>query len=143
VQGFDLDWVSEALPVLSSCCLDSDRGTMQGLTQFREIESILLARRSELIQTTSWFFNVILLVVVLGGFGWFLQVQYETNKDRPQEKRIPFTPTVWYSATRNVRSEEYAGQLQPFEIETRYGLSGPTDRDGPTEVHGTDYSTPD
>jgi hypothetical protein len=115
---------------------------MQGLTQVREIESILLARRSELVQTTSWFFNLFLLVVVLGGFVWFLQVQYETNKDLPQEKRIPFTPTVWYSATRNVRGEEYASQLQPFETETRYGVSGSSGGSSSDEVSGIDYDGP-
>lgn len=87
------------------------------------IENSLLQRRDELAQTTSWMFNVVLLVVVLGSFVWFLYVQYETNKETvEQEKRIPFEPQVWYSATRNVRSEEYGSQLQPFEIETGYGI---------------------
>jgi len=115
---------------------------MQDLSQLGQIESILLARRSELVQATSWFFNLFLLVAVLGSFGWFLYVQYETNKDVPQEKRIPFTPTVWYSATRNVRSEEYASQLQPFEIETRYGVSGSSGGSGSDEVSGIDYDGP-
>lgn len=106
---------------------------MQGLGQ---IESTLLARRSELVQSTSWVFSVIILCAVLGGFGWFLKVQYELNAEKPQEKRIPFVPTVWYSATRNLRSEEYAGQLQPFEIETRYGVSGSANGGSPAEVHG-------
>ena len=112
---------------------------MQGIGQ---IESTLLARRSELVQSTSWIFSVVILCAVLGGFGWFLKVQYEMNAEKPVEKRIPFTPTVWYSATRNVRSEEYAGQLQPFEIETRYGVSRPDDGSGPTEVSGVDYGSP-
>jgi hypothetical protein len=102
------------------------------------IESTLLARRSELVQSTSWFFSVIVLCAVLGGFGWFLKVQYEMNAAKPEEKRIPFTPTTWYSATRNLRSEEYAGQLQPFEIETRYGVSGSSNGSGTTEVQGID-----
>jgi uncharacterized membrane protein YgcG len=100
------------------------------------IESTLLARRSELVQSTSWIFSVVVLCAVLGGFGWFLKVQYEMNAAKPEEKRIPFVPTVWYSATRNVRSEEYAGQLQPFEIETRYGISGSADGGSTAEVHG-------
>lgn len=105
------------------------------------IESTLLARRSELVQSTSWFFSVIVLFAVLGGFGWFLKVQYEMNAAKPQEKRIPFTPTTWYSATRNLRSEEYAGQLQPFEIETRYGVSGSSNGGGSTEIHGINGSS--
>jgi hypothetical protein len=53
-----------------------------------------------------------------------LKVQYETTAEHAEEeKRIPFEPQTWYSATRNVRSEEYGSQLQPFEIETRYGVS--------------------
>jgi len=106
---------------------------MQGLGQ---IESTLLARRSELVQSTSWIFSLLVLCAVLGGFGWFLKVQYEMNAAKPEEKRIPFTPTVWYSATRNVRSEEYAGQLQPFEIEARYGIQGSADGSSSAEVHG-------
>ena len=82
---------------------------MQGLADIGRVESVLLARRSELVQSTSFVFSVVVLVVVLGGFAWFLQLQYQMTKDAPQEKRIPFEPTVWYSATRNVRSEEYAG----------------------------------
>jgi hypothetical protein len=35
---------------------------------------------------------------------------------------------------RNVRSEEYGRQLQPFEIETRYGLPWPARWRGTEEV---------
>ena len=111
---------------------------MQTLADLGRVESVLLARRSELVQSTSFAFSAIVLIVVLGGFAWFLKVQYELNKEKPQEKRIPFAPTVWYSATRNLRSEEYAGQLQPFEIETRYGVSGSSNGSGTTEVQGID-----
>ena len=88
------------------------------------IENSLLQRRDELVQQTSFFFNIVLLVLVLGSFAFFLKVQYETTAEHvEEEKRIPFEPQVWYSATRNVRSDEYGSQLQPFEVETRYGLS--------------------
>jgi hypothetical protein len=88
------------------------------------IESSLLMRKNQLVQETSMLFNWILLVVVLAGFGYFLHVQYEATAIAETEKavRIPFEPQVWYSATRNVRSEDYGGQLQPHEIETRYGV---------------------
>jgi hypothetical protein len=87
------------------------------------IENSLLQRRDELAQATSWFFNLVLLVLVLGSFAYFLYVQYHTHAEEvEQEKRIPFEPQVWYSATRNVRSEEYGRQLQPFETEAGYGL---------------------
>ena len=89
-----------------------------------KVESSLLVRKNQLVQETSLFFNFVLLVLVLGGFGYFLYVQYEATAiaEQEQEKRIPFEPQVWYSATRNVRSEEYGRQLQPFEVETRYGV---------------------
>ena len=87
------------------------------------IESSLLQRRDEIAQTTSWMFNIVLLVVVLGSFGYFLSVQYQMNKDAIEEdKRIPFEPQVWYSASRNVRSEEYGSQLKPYEIEAGHGI---------------------
>jgi len=87
------------------------------------IENSLLQRRDELAQATSWAFNLVLLGLVLSGFAYFLYVQYNTHQTEVQEeKRIPFEPQVWYSAVRNVRSEEYGRQLQTFEIETRYGL---------------------
>ena len=107
---------------------------MQGI---EHIESVLIARRSELVQSTSFLFSAAVLVFVVGCFGWFLSVQYEMNAQKPEEKRIPFTPTVWYSATRNVRNEEYAGQLQPFEIETQYGVPRPGDGSGATDIYGT------
>jgi hypothetical protein len=88
------------------------------------IENSLLQRRNELVEQTSFAFNMFLLGLVIVSFLYFLKVQYETTAQQvDEEKRIPFEPTVWYSATRNVRSEEYGSQLQPFEIETRYGVS--------------------
>jgi hypothetical protein len=93
------------------------------LADRNSIENALLSRKATLMQQTSMVFNIILLVLVLSGFGYFLYVQYTTTAQQvDEEKRIPFEPQVWYSATRNVRSDEYGGQLQPFEIETGYGL---------------------
>ena len=88
------------------------------------VESSLLERKNQLVQETSMLFNWFLLVLVLSGFGYFLYTQYNATAAAEQEaeKRIPFEPQVWYSATRNVRSDEYGSQLQPFEVETRYGL---------------------
>ena len=89
------------------------------------IESALLVRRDHIVQTTSMAFNLILLGLVLTGFAYFLYVQYHSHQEEEEtEKRIPFTPTTWYSATRNVRSEEYGRQLEPFEAEAGYGVQG-------------------
>jgi hypothetical protein len=99
------------------------------------IEGILIQRRDDLVQATSWVFNLVLLGLVLAGFGYFLYTQYKTTQEtQEQEKRIPFEPQVWYSATRNVRSEEYGSQLQPHEIETRYGVPGSAGRIGENSV---------
>ena len=88
------------------------------------IESSLLERKNQLVQQTSMAFNWILLALVLAGFAYFLYVQYTATAQAQleEEKRIPFEPQVWYSATRNVRSEEYGHQLQPYEAEAGYGL---------------------
>lgn len=84
------------------------------------IESQLLLRRDQLVQATAWTFNLVLLVGVIASFVVFLYVQYNRTTQEVQEtKRIPFTPTTWYSATRNVRSEEYG---RTPDIETGYGV---------------------
>jgi hypothetical protein len=103
------------------------------------IESSLLARRDELIQATAWTFNMTLLAIVLVSFGYFLYVQYHIHQEQEgTEKRIPFTPVPWYSATRNVRSEEYGRQLQPLETEIGYGIPGPADGGSGGAVYETD-----
>ena len=80
------------------------------------IESQLLLRRDQLVQATAWTFNLALLLLIVGGFVTFLYVQYTAHTQEVQEtKRIPFTPVQWYSATRNVRNEEY-GQTPDPEI---------------------------
>jgi hypothetical protein len=89
------------------------------------IESQLLLRRDQLVHATAWTFNAVALIVILGTFIYFLYVQYHATAEKVEEKRIPFKPTTWYSATRNIRDEEYGSQLQPFEAEARLGLPGP------------------
>jgi uncharacterized membrane protein YebE (DUF533 family) len=98
---------------------------MQHLSSLGAIESMLIGRRNELTQASSTVFNVLLLALVLSTFAYFLYVQYHSTQETTEEKRIPFKPTTWYSATRNVRDEEYGSQLQPFEAEARLGLPGP------------------
>jgi hypothetical protein len=98
---------------------------MQHLAYLGAVESSLIGRRNELVQTTATLFNVALLGLVLSTFAYFLYVQYQSNKEETKEKRIPFKPTTWYSATRNVRDEEYGQNVSPSEIEARLGLPGP------------------
>jgi len=82
------------------------------LTDLNRIESSLLARRNDIVNTTSMFFNFLLLAAVLVGFGFFLYTQYEAKANEVPKVDIPFKPVAWYSATRNVRSEDYS---QPFD----------------------------
>lgn len=105
------------------------------------IESNLVQRKQDLIQASSWMMNIVMLVLVVGGFGCFLYIQYyATAKEEAETKRIPFEPVPWLSATRNVRMEEYGRQLKPREAQTGYGLPGAIDGDGFSSVYG-DYTS--
>lgn len=87
------------------------------------IENSLLIRRDHIAQATSWTFNLILLGLVLLTFFGFLYVQYNSQHEELEEKRIPFKPTTWYSATRNIRAEEYGRDLETLETQVGYGIS--------------------
>ena len=104
----------------------------------RRIESNLIERKHELVQASSWFMNLVILVITIIGFGLFLYSQYNT---KPEEvKHIPFEPVPWLSATRNVRMEEYGRQLQPREAQIGYGLPESIGGDGFSSVYG-DYTS--
>jgi hypothetical protein len=90
------------------------------LADLTRIESSLIMRRNEIVQATSNMFNMVLLGLVLTGFAYFLYIQYETTKEKIPEQRIPFKPVAWYSATRNVREEEYS---QPYEVDVSFANS--------------------
>jgi len=105
------------------------------------IETNLIERKNELVQASSWMTNIVMLVLVIVGFGTFLYAQYHsTAQEEAETKRIPFEPVPWLSATRNVRMEEYGRQLKPREAQTGYGLPGPIDGDGFSSVYG-DYTS--
>ena len=92
-------------------------------SDLNRIENQLLLRRDQLVQATAWTFNLALLALVLGTFVFFLYTQYNSTKQEEQEqKRIPFTPVTWYSATRNVRNEEYG---QTSETQAGHGVPEP------------------
>ena len=105
------------------------------------IETNLIERKNELVQASSWMMNIVMLVLVVCGFGLFLYIQYHaTAKEVEETKRTPFEPIPWLSATRNVRMEEYGRQLQPREAQIGHGLPGPIDGDGFSSVYG-DYTS--
>jgi hypothetical protein len=99
--------------------MESVYKTMQlvDFSDLNRIENSLLSRRSEIVQATSMMFNVVLLGLVLTGFGYFLYIQYQNTAAKIPEHNIPFKPQVWYSATRNVREEDYS---QPYELGTSF-----------------------
>ena len=72
----------------------------------------------------AWWFNVILLVIVVGSFGFFLYTSHGTAT--PEELvKIPFEPRTWNNAVRNVPTTEY-GQLP--QTQTSGGIQGFTHR---------------
>jgi hypothetical protein len=101
-----------------------------------QIENSLVVRKNQFIQATSWMMNLLILAVVVIGFGSFLYIQYSaTAEENAVEKHIPFEPIPWLSATRNVRMEEYGRQteqpwqrqLKPSEAQVGYGIPGSFD----------------
>jgi hypothetical protein len=88
---------------------------------FHLVEDTLNRVENNLIESRiirdSWFsmwFNIVLLVMVVGGFGYFLYSSYGTQP-QPEMQEIPYKPVPWMNAVRNVRSTEY-GQLPQTEI---------------------------
>ena len=88
------------------------------------IENNLIWVRHVRDSIMSWWFNVIILVVVVGGFGYFLWAGY--GKTTPLElQKIDFKPIPWQNAVRNVPTTDYG---QTPAIETRDGIQGYADR---------------
>ena len=93
------------------------------------IENNLIWARSVRDSIFSWWFNAVLLVLVVGSFAYFLWASYGTAP--PEElKKIPFTPNTWHNAVRNVPITDY-GQIP--EIEASNGLPGLARRTGATD----------
>jgi hypothetical protein len=93
------------------------------------IENNLIWARSVRDSAVSWWFNIILLVLVVGGFVYFLWSSYGVAP--PEElKKIPFKPNAWHNAVRNVPITDYG---QTPEIEASDGLPGLASRTGATD----------
>ena len=88
------------------------------------IENNLIWVKSIRDKLVSWWFNLVILVVVVGSFSYFLYSSYGTAV--PDElKNIPFEPRTWNNAVRNVPTTEY-GQIP--QIETGLGIQGVASR---------------
>ena len=66
----------------------------------------------------SWWFNIILLTVVVGSFSYFLYASYGTVEE---PKQVKFEPRLWNNAVKNVPLREYG---QTPQVETGDGISG-------------------
>ncbi len=78
-----------------------------------KIENNLLWVKSVRDSMFSWWFNIILLVAVIGSFTYFLYSSYGTAPSE-ELKEIPFEPRLWNNAVRNVPISNY-GQTPQIE----------------------------
>ena len=93
-----------------------------------KIENNLLWVKSVRDSMISWWFNITLLIIVVGSFGYFLYASYGSTP--PQElKKIDFEPRLWNNAVRNVPITEYG---QTPKIETGDAVQGFSNRTGAT-----------
>jgi hypothetical protein len=88
------------------------------------IENNLLWVKSVRASIVSWWFNVVIFIVVVGSFGYFLYASYGTAPSEELQK-IAFEPTLWNNAVRNVPLTNYG---QTPETEIGHGVSGHTVR---------------
>jgi hypothetical protein len=88
---------------------------------FRLVDESLNSRiegnliRSRQIQD-SWFsmgFNLVSLIVVVGGFIYFLYSSY--NTEPVENKQIEYKPIPWLNAVRNVPGDQQYGQVPETE----------------------------
>jgi hypothetical protein len=87
------------------------------------VQNNLLSVKSFRDSVFSWWFNAVLLVLVVGSFGFFLYSSHGTAPEEP--KKIPFTANPWLNAVRNVPTNDYG---QSPQIETGSGVQGRIDR---------------
>jgi hypothetical protein len=95
-----------------------------------QIENNLIWVKSVRDSMFSWWFNIILLLIVLSSFAYFLYASYGTGTP-PELQKIKFEPNTWHNAVRNVPITEY-GQIP--KVENGDGVSGYARRTGASAV---------
>jgi len=78
----------------------------------------------------SWYsmvFNIVILIIVVGGFVYFLYCSHGTQV---QKENIEFKPQPWLNAVRNVPETDYR---QVPQTEIRGGISGLVNRGSAAE----------
>lgn len=92
---------------------------VQDTTDF--VEANLIRARGLRDSWFSMWFNIVILLLVVGSFLYFLYASYGTAPSS-ETAHIPFQANPWMNAVRNVPTTEY-GQFPETEIGG--GLSGP------------------
>jgi len=91
-----------------------------------QIENNLLWVKNVRDSMFSWWFNVILLLVVVFAFSYFLYMSHGTGVP-PELQKVKFEPVTWHNAVRNVPITEY-GQIP--KVEAGDGIPGYSRRAG-------------
>ncbi len=93
-----------------------------------QIEDNLIWVRNVRDSIFSWWFNVVILITMLGAFFYWLFSNH-SEQNLPQNNKIPFEPNTWHNAVRNVPVTEYG---QTPQIETGDSIQGFSRRTGAT-----------
>jgi hypothetical protein len=95
-----------------------------------QMENNILWVKSVRDSVFSWWFNIVLLILVVGSFAYFLYASYGTGTP-PELQKIKFEPNMWHNAVRNVPITEY-GQIP--KVENGDGVSGFSRRTGASAI---------
>jgi hypothetical protein len=95
-----------------------------------QMENNLIWVKSVRDSAFSVWFNIILLVVVIGSFAYFLYASHGTATP-PELQKVNFEPRTWNNAVRNVPIVEY-GQIP--QIENGDGVQGHSRRTGASAI---------
>jgi hypothetical protein len=95
-----------------------------------QIENNLLWVRSVRDSIFSLWFNIAILTIILGSFGFFLYKSYGTATP-PELQKVKFEANTWQNAVRNVPFLDYG---QTPKIETGDGVQGYSRRTGATAI---------
>jgi hypothetical protein len=95
-----------------------------------QMENNLIWVKSVRDSAFSVWFNIILLVGVVGSFAYFLYTSHGTATP-PELQKVKFEPNTWNNAVRNVPIVEY-GQIP--QIETGDGVQGHSRRTGASAI---------
>jgi hypothetical protein len=90
-----------------------------------QIENNLIWVKSVRDSIFAWWFNLILLVGVVGSFAYFLYASYGTATPVELQK-ISFEPRVWNNAVRNVPTTEYGQTPQTQNGDSIQGFTNRT-----------------